>query len=29
MPVLEPDVRYVPQYQMLGYTSDELYFVGQ
>jgi hypothetical protein len=27
MPVLEPDVRFVPQYQVLGYTADELYFM--
>ena len=27
MPVLEPDVRYVPNYQVLGYTADELLFL--
>ena len=27
MPVLEPNVRFVPQYQMLGYQADELYFL--
>ncbi len=27
MPVLEPDVRFVPNYQMLGYSADEIFFL--
>lgn len=27
LPVLEPDVRMVPTYEMLGFTTDELYFL--